>query len=127
MNYSNEFFTTNPTLLKYLYDIDPQELMAINSRLKDFNENQITQFCVVYRSKRRDPTLILILALIGLFGVAGIQRFIIGNIGMGILYFLTFGLCGIGTIIDAVNYKNLAFEYNSKMIMETLMILNLSK
>jgi len=33
---------------------------------------------------------------------------------MGILYFLTCGLCFIGTIIDLVNYKKLSFEYNSK-------------
>jgi hypothetical protein len=33
---------------------------------------------------------------------------------MGILYFLTGGLCLIGTIIDIVNHKKLSFEYNSK-------------
>jgi TM2 domain-containing membrane protein YozV len=65
------------------------------------------------------------LSLIGLVGVAGIQRFLIGNIGMGILYFFTGGLCLIGTIIDAVNHKELAMEYNAKMITETLSILNM--
>jgi TM2 domain-containing membrane protein YozV len=67
----------------------------------------------------------LILALIGLFGIAGIQRFFIGHIGMGILYFFTAGLCFVGTIIDAVNYKDLAMEYNAKMITETLSTLNM--
>jgi len=37
----------------------------------------------------------------------------INQIGMGILYFLTGGLCVIGTIIDLVNHRKLAFEYNS--------------
>lgn len=32
---------------------------------------------------------------------------------MGLLYLFTGGLCLIGTIIDLVNYKRLAFEYNS--------------
>lgn len=80
---------------------------------------------MIYRSKRRDPQLILILSLLGLFGFAGIQRFLVGHIGMGILYFFTLGLCWIGTIIDAVNYKNLALEYNSKMVVETMMTLNM--
>jgi len=63
--------------------------------------------------------------LLGLLGVAGVQRFIIGHIGMGILYFFTAGLCFIGTIVDAVNHKELALEFNAKMITETLAMLNM--
>lgn len=127
MNYADDFSGINPTLLKYLYDVSPEELLTINSRIKNYSADEISQFCIIYRSKRRDPQLILILALLGLFGFAGIQRFIVGQIGMGILYFLTLGLCFIGTIIDAVNYKSLALEYNSKMIVETMMTLNMAR
>lgn len=35
-------------------------------------------------------------------GLLGIHRFYLGHIGMGILYLLTAGLCGIGWIIDGV-------------------------
>jgi hypothetical protein len=35
-------------------------------------------------------------------GLLGIHRFYLGHIGMGILYLLTGGLCGIGWIIDGV-------------------------
>jgi TM2 domain-containing membrane protein YozV len=80
---------------------------------------------MIYRSKRKDPQLILILCLLGLVGVAGVHRFIIGHIGMGILYFFTGGLCLVGTIVDAVNSKDLALEYNAKMITETLSMLNM--
>lgn len=127
MNFANDFSGINPILLKYLYDVSPEELLTINSRIKDLSAEEISQFCMIYRSKRRDPQLILILALLGLFGFAGIQRFLVGHIGMGILYFFTLGLCWIGTIIDAVNYKSLALEYNSKMIVETMMTLNLAR
>ncbi|HMB98699.1 MAG TPA: TM2 domain-containing protein, partial [Balneolaceae bacterium] len=68
--------------------------------------------------RRKDPILLLILAAIGLFGVAGIHRFFAGHIGMGILYILTLGLCYIGTIVDMINYKNFAFEYNRKIAQE---------
>jgi len=115
----------NPVIIQFLYNVTPEELVTINSRTKGFSNDELEQFCVIYRSKRKDPQLILILALIGLFGIAGIQRFFIGHIGMGILYFFTAGLCFVGTIIDAVNYKDLAMEYNAKMITETLSTLNM--
>jgi len=115
----------NPLIIQFLYNATPEELITIDSRTKGFSNAELEQFCVIYRAKRKDPQLILILALIGLFGIAGIQRFFIGHIGMGILYFFTAGLCFVGTIIDAVNYKDLAMEYNAKMITETLSTLNM--
>lgn len=122
---NSNFNSINPVILKYLYDVTPEELITINSRIKDFNEDELSQFCMIYRSKRKDPQLILILCLLGLVGVAGIQRFLIGNIGLGILYFFTAGLCLVGTIMDAINHKELAMEYNAKMITETLSMLNM--
>lgn len=123
----NNFNSINPVILKLLYDLTPQELVTINSRTKEFSDDELTQFCMIYRSKRKDPQLILVLCLLGLVGIAGIQRFIVGQIGMGILYFFTAGLCFVGTIIDAVNYKELALEHNAKMISETLLMLNMVK
>jgi len=52
-------------------------------------------------------------------GFAGIQRFMVGQIGMGILYFFTGGLCFIGTIVDLVNHKSLANDYNRQMAYES--------
>lgn len=34
------------------------------------------------------------------FGYLGVHRFYLGHIGMGVLYLLTFGLLGIGAIVD---------------------------
>jgi TM2 domain-containing membrane protein YozV len=121
----NGFKTVNPVILRYLFNVTPEELLTINSRTKGFSDEELQQFCTIYNSKRKDPQLILILSLLGLVGVAGIQRFLIGHIGMGILYFFTAGLCFVGTIIDAVNHKELAMEYNAKMITETLSMLNM--
>ncbi len=121
----NNFNSINPVILKFLYDVTPEELITINSRTQGFSDDELSQFCMIYRSKRKDPQLILILCLLGLVGVAGVQRFVIGHIGMGILYFFTGGLCLVGTIIDAVNHKELAMEYNAKMITETLSMLSM--
>lgn len=38
--------------------------------------------------------------LLTLVGVAGVQHFYMGKIGRGILWLLTFGLLGVGTIVD---------------------------
>ena len=64
--------------------------------------------------------MILITTLLGFVGFAGVHRFIIGQIGMGILYFFTAGLCLIGTIVDLVNHQKLAFEHNQKIANEVL-------
>lgn len=123
----NSANSVNPVLLKYLYDITPEELITINSRTQGFGDDELTHFSMIYRSKRKDPQTILLLCLLGLVGVSGIHRFVIGNIGMGILYFFTGGLCLVGTIVDAINHKDLALEYNGKMIAETLTMLNMIK
>ena len=68
---------------------------------------------MAYSARRKDPTTILILALVGFLGFAGIHRFMLNQVGLGILYFFTAGLCFIGTIVDLVNHRKLAFEFNS--------------
>ena len=115
----------NPVILKYLYSVTPEELITINSRTKGFSDKELEQFCMIYISKRKDPQTILLLCLLGLVLVSGLHRFVIGQTGMGILYFFTGGLCLIGTIVDAINHKDLALEYNAKMITETLSMMNM--
>jgi len=95
-------------------NLEGEEMVYIQELIKDMNDQQAQQFAMIYMSRRKDPSNILIFALIGLLGIAGIHRFVLNQIGMGILYFFTGGLCVIGTIVDMVNHKRLAFEYNSK-------------
>ena len=127
MQYDNSSGAINSVFLKYLYDVTPEELVTINSRTKGFSDDELTHFCMIYRSKRKDPQTILLLSLLGLVFIAGIHRFVLGHTGMGILYFFTGGLCWIGTIVDAVNHKELTIEYNAQMITETLSMLNMIK
>ncbi len=110
----------NPTLMKLLYDTTPEELLQIDAMTKGFTEQQLQQFVMIYRPRRKDEQTILITCLLGLICCAGIHRFLLGQIGMGILYLFTGGLCLIGTIVDAVNHKQLTLEYNQKMIGESL-------
>lgn len=76
------------------------------------NANQMQTFMAVYASRRKNPTDILLATLLGFLGLAGLQRFMTGHILLGILYLLTGGFLGIGTIVDAFCYKSIANDYN---------------
>jgi TM2 domain-containing membrane protein YozV len=94
----------------------------VQSVINDMTDTQAQQFAMAYSARRKDPTTILILALVGFVGFAGLHRFMLNQIGMGILYFLTAGLCVIGTIVDLVNHRKLAFEYNSVVAQQVAMM-----
>lgn len=99
-------------VLDLLPELMGEEQAYIAGVIREMDDDKARQFSNAYRARRREPQTILLLALVGFLGLAGIQRFVVDQIGMGILYLLTGGLCFIGTIIDMVNYKKIAFEYN---------------
>ncbi|MBB6328358.1 TM2 domain-containing membrane protein YozV [Algoriphagus iocasae] len=111
-------------VLRHLPELEGMELGYIQGLMKNMDEDQASLFAQVYRARRKDAQMILILTLLGFFGFAGLHRFILGQIGLGILYILTVGLCFIGTIVDLVNYKSLAYEYNIKVAHETINMLS---
>jgi len=109
-------------LFQFLPELQGRELMFVQGLTKEFSESQLLNFSNLYRSRRRDPQIILLTTLLGFVAVAGVQRFLINQIGMGILYMFTGGLCLIGTIIDLINYQDLAMEYNMRMANESSML-----
>jgi len=110
-------------VIDILPELEGEEFIYINKLLIEMTEEEAKTFASAYKARRKDPVVVLILACIGFFGAAGIHRFFIGHIGMGILYLLTAGLCLIGTIVDLINYKNLAFEYNKQKALEILQLI----
>ncbi len=105
-----------------LPEIMGEEQFYISNIIKNMDDKQAQQFANIYRTRRKDPQTILLVTLVGFLGLAGIQRFLTDQIGMGILYLLTGGICMIGTIIDLVNYKKIAFEYNQKEAAQIMMM-----
>lgn len=86
------------------------------------NQNQMQTFMLVYNDRRKNPTDILLATLLGFLGFAGIQRFMTGQIVMGLLYFFTGGLLGIGTLVDLFTYKSIADDYNRSLAYECYQI-----
>lgn len=101
-------------VLNFMPELEPDEMAFVQTVMQNMNDAQAQQFTNIYRSRRKDPMLILITAAIGFFGAAGIHRFITGDIGMGVVYLFTAGFCFIGTIVDVINYKRITFKYNTK-------------
>ena len=107
---------------QYLPELQGRELAYVQGLTKDFDDQKLMNFANIYRTRRRDPQIMLLTTLLGFVAVAGVQRFLINQIGMGLLYLFTGGLCLIGTIIDLINYQDLAMEYNMQQANEAAML-----
>ena len=74
----------------------PLEQMAlVKSHLENLDESKLQIACSISYT---DPNISLIASILG--GTLGIDRFLIGDIGLGVGKLLTCGGCGIWTIID---------------------------
>lgn len=68
----------------------------------------------------KDPTTILIISI--LIGSLGIDRFMLGEAGLGVAKLLTCGGFYIWWIIDMVNATDRTRQYNYKKLQEALMM-----
>ena len=105
-------------LYQLLPELQGDEMIFVSGLLKNVDEETARRFATVYRSQRKEPQTVLLMSLIGFVGIAGVHRFYLEQIGFGLLYLFTAGICFIGTIIDIINHKDLAFEYNQKKAQE---------
>lgn len=61
---------------------------------------------------KEKSTAYVLLIVPSIFGIAGLHRFYLGQVGMGILYLFTFGFLGIGLIIDLFTLSGMVDKYN---------------
>ena len=101
-------------VIRYLPELQGEEQLVVAQIVSDMTEEQAEQYSHVYRQRRKDPTITLMTALLGLVVVAGVHRFYLGQIGMGVAYLFTGGFCLIGTIVDLFNYRSLTDSFNEK-------------
>lgn len=72
-----------------------EQLPVVREKLLSLDESK---FPLVLAADLKDPTLALVFSLV--LGNLGVDRFYIGDIGLGVLKLLTLGVCGIMTIVD---------------------------
>ena len=97
-------------------ELEAEELVLIGMFISKMTDEQAQLFASQYRAKRRNRLTMTILWLPGfLIYFAGIHRFYAGQVGMGLLYLFTGGLCLIGTIIDGFRMKTLVYERNYEL------------
>ncbi len=101
------FIMTNQ---KYL---PAEKIVFLKQKLLDLDENR---FSVVSTMEFKNPTTLLLVSIF--LGSLGIDRFMLGEVGLGILKLLTLGLCGILTIIDwfTVQKRTRDQNYNELML-----------
>ena len=77
-----------------------------------------SQFVVATSIELKDPTVMLIISIF--LGGWGVDRFMMGDIGMGVLKLLTGGVCGILWLIDVITIMNKVKEQNFNNFMMVL-------
>lgn len=83
------YLTTNA---KYF---EPSAIPIIRQKLETASDETLL---TLQATDLKDPTVMLIVSIF--LGTLGIDRFMLGDVGIGILKLLTGGLCGILTLID---------------------------
>ncbi|KXT75497.1 TM2 domain-containing protein [Streptococcus sp. DD12] len=72
-----------------------EQLQYIRQRLEVLPENQLQ---MLYGISFQDPTTLLIVSIVA--GGLGIDRFMLGQVGLGVGKLLTGGGCGIWSLVD---------------------------
>lgn len=89
-----------------------ENIFMIRDKLLALSEDDCVK---LYAMDFKDPTVSIVLSV--LLGGLGIDRFYIGDTGMGVLKLLTGGLCGILTIYDWCTIMRKTREMNLQKFM----------
>ncbi|MBQ3836558.1 MAG: TM2 domain-containing protein [Treponema sp.] len=77
-----------------------------------------SRYATITSIELKDPTTMLLISVF--LGSIGVDRFMMGDTGMGILKLLTGGLCGILWLIDVIGISKKVQEYNYNELMKIL-------
>ena len=95
----------------------PADLLQIKNALQSMPDNQLLALNGV---NFKDPTVSLVLSV--LVGGLGVDRFYIGDTGLGILKLITGGGLGVWWFVDLFVISNKTKKNNKKDLNETLML-----
>ena len=89
-----------------------EKIIFLKEKLRTIDEEKFTLISAI---DFKEPTTLLLISLF--LGTLGIDRFMLGDTGLGILKLLTGGCCGILTIIDwfTITQKTKQVNFNKVM------------
>lgn len=88
-------------------------MMAIRSQLEKMDDSK---FALLQSLNYKNPTTLLILSIF--LGSFGVDRFILGQTGLGVLKLLTCGGLGIWTIVDWFLVTGMTKDHNYQLFMQ---------
>lgn len=91
------------------------KIVLIRERLLEADDSK---YSLLLSLDLKDPTTLLIVSIF--LGGLGIDRFMVGDIGIGVLKLLTAGVCGILTIIDWFLIMDKTREANFTKLLQIL-------
>lgn len=97
---------------KYFHDY---QITNIRAALQAADESR---WPMIQSLQFKDPTICLIISLIG--GSLGIDRFFVGDMGLGVLKLITCGGCGIWSIVDWFLIMGVARDKNMQKLQSML-------
>ncbi len=92
------------------------EMTEVTALKQDLSNEERTQFDIQFGSQRKDPAAALILGI--LFGYLGVDRFYVGQIGLGVFKLLTVGGFLIWWIVDLFLIMDAAKQRNVEIARE---------
>ena len=111
----------NQILLALNGKVDQLSLAGVKNKL-DRLEDSNYEVLLAQVSQLKDPTTVLILSI--LLGGLGVDRFMLGQVGVGICKLLFGWLTfGIWWLIDVIKAKKMTMEYNGQQLNMAIMAL----
>lgn len=93
----------------------PEDFAVIRGLLPELSDYELQ---VLNGTCFRDPTMMLVLSI--LVGELGVDRFLLGDTGLGVLKLITAGGLGIWWLVDIFTVDRRTKEYNFKQFNEAL-------
>jgi TM2 domain-containing membrane protein YozV len=91
----------------------PEKLMMMRSQLEKLDDNKLM---ILQSINYKDPTTMIIVSI--LIGHLGIDRFMLGETGLGVAKLLTCGGLGIWTIVDWFTVMGRTRELNYQKFLQ---------
>ena len=108
-------FVLNSFAMEHAKKFTPSDLARIKSMIPELSDQQLQ---MIMSGNYKDPTTMLIISV--LLGGLGVDRFMLGETGLGVLKLVTGGGLGIWWLVDLFSIENRTKTYNMKQFEEAV-------